>query len=150
MRTLQASLVSSIGKESACSAGDPDLIPVLGRSPREGNGNTLQYSCLENPMDRGACQTTVYRVRHDSATKPPPPTRCTVPHEHKLCPLICVTLTMFPLLIYTFLLQKISYYIIMLDLGIFLPHYRMSFLKVRIISPTCSTKNSKQYINIYY
>ena len=41
-------------KEPACIAGDPGLIPGLGRSPGEGNGNTLQYSCLENPMDRGA------------------------------------------------------------------------------------------------
>ena len=44
----------SDGKESACSAGDMGLIPGLGRSPGEGNGNPLQYSCLENPMDRGA------------------------------------------------------------------------------------------------
>ena len=36
---------------SACNAGDPGLIPGLGRSPGEGNGNPLQYSCLENPMD---------------------------------------------------------------------------------------------------
>ena len=41
-------------KESACSAGDPGFIPGLGRSPGEGNGNTLQNSCLENPTDRGA------------------------------------------------------------------------------------------------
>ena len=41
-------------KESACSVGDPSSIPGLGRSPEEGNGNPLQYSCLENPMDRGA------------------------------------------------------------------------------------------------
>ena len=40
------------GKESACSAGDLGLIPGLGRSPGEGNGNPLQYSCLENSMDR--------------------------------------------------------------------------------------------------
>ena len=40
-------------KESACSVGDPGLIPGLGRSPGEGNGNALQYSCLENPMDGG-------------------------------------------------------------------------------------------------
>ena len=40
---------SSAGKESACSAGDPGLIPGLGRSPGGGNGNPLQYSCLENP-----------------------------------------------------------------------------------------------------
>ena len=40
-------------KVSACNAGDLGLIPGLGRSPGEGNGNPLQYSCLENPMDRG-------------------------------------------------------------------------------------------------
>ena len=65
---------SSIAEESACSAGDPGLIPGLGRSPREVNGKPLQYSCLENPMDRGAWQATVHgvaRVRHDLATKPP-------------------------------------------------------------------------------
>ena len=44
----------SDGKESACSAGDPGLIPGLGRSSGEGNGNPLWYSCLENSMDRGA------------------------------------------------------------------------------------------------
>ena len=42
----------SHGKESACNGGDPGLIPGSGRSPGEGNGNPLQYSCLENPMDR--------------------------------------------------------------------------------------------------
>ena len=44
---------SSVGKEFACSAGDPVSIPGLGRSPGEGNGNPLQYPCLENLMDRG-------------------------------------------------------------------------------------------------
>ena len=44
----------SVGKESACSVGDPGLIPGSGRSPGEVNGNSFQYSCLENPMDRGA------------------------------------------------------------------------------------------------
>ena len=42
---------SSVGKESACSAGDQSLIPGLGRSPGEGNGNPFQYPCLENSMD---------------------------------------------------------------------------------------------------
>ena len=42
--------LSSDGKVSACSAGDPGFIPGLGRSPGEGNSNPLQYSCLENPM----------------------------------------------------------------------------------------------------
>ena len=49
--------------------GDAGLICGLGRSPGEGNGNPLQYSCLENPMDRGAWQALVYgvtRVRQDS------------------------------------------------------------------------------------
>ena len=44
----------SDGKTSACNAGDPGLIPGLGRSPGEGNGNPLQHSCLENPIDGGA------------------------------------------------------------------------------------------------
>ena len=44
----------SDGKVSACNAGDPGSIPGLGRSPGEGNGNSLQHSCLKNPMDGGA------------------------------------------------------------------------------------------------
>ena len=44
----------SDGSESVYSVGDPGLIPGWGRSPGRGNGNPLQYSCLENPMDRGA------------------------------------------------------------------------------------------------
>ena len=52
----------SDGKESACSTGDLGLIPGLGRSPGEGNGNPLQYSCLENSMDRGTWQATVHGV----------------------------------------------------------------------------------------
>ena len=66
----------SVGRESTCSAGDggdAGLIPGSERSPGEGNGNTLQYSYLENPMDRGAWQATVQRVakrvRHDWLTK---------------------------------------------------------------------------------
>ena len=62
-------------KESACNAEDLSSIPESGRSPGVGNGNPLQYSCLQNPMDRGAWQATVHgvaRVRYDLATKPPP------------------------------------------------------------------------------
>ena len=58
----------SEGKESACSAGGPGLIPRSGRSPGERYGYPLQYSCLENSVDRGAWQATVYgvtRVGHD-------------------------------------------------------------------------------------
>ena len=57
-----------------CNAGDLGLIPGSGRYPGEGNGNPLQYACLENPMDRGAWQAAVHgvpRVRHVLATIPP-------------------------------------------------------------------------------
>ena len=67
---------SLVGKEPACNTGDLGSIPRSGRSPGEGNGNPLQYSCLENPMGRGAWRATVdevARVGHDLATKPPPP-----------------------------------------------------------------------------
>ena len=50
------------GKESACNAEDPGLILGSGRSPGEGNGNPLQYSCLENPMDGGDCWAAVHGV----------------------------------------------------------------------------------------
>ena len=53
----------SDGKGSACKAGDPGLIPGFGRFPGEGNGNPLQYSCLGNPMDRGAWQAPVHGFR---------------------------------------------------------------------------------------
>ena len=63
----------SVGRESACNAGDLGSVPGLGRFPGEGNGNPLQYSCLENPMDRGAKKAIVHgvaRVGHDLVTKP--------------------------------------------------------------------------------
>ena len=50
------------GKESTCMAGDLGSIPGLGRSPGEGSGNSLQYSCLENFMDRGAWWAMVFPV----------------------------------------------------------------------------------------
>ena len=53
---------SSVNKESACNVGDPGSIPGSGRSSGEGNGNRLQYSCLENPMDRGVWQATVHGI----------------------------------------------------------------------------------------
>ena len=56
-----ASLVAQI-KESACNVGDVGLIPGLGRFPGGGHGNPLQYSCLENPTDRGAWRTAVCGV----------------------------------------------------------------------------------------
>ena len=52
----------SDGKESACNSGDPGSTPRSGRSHRERHGDPLQYSCLENPMDRGAWRTTVHGV----------------------------------------------------------------------------------------
>ena len=66
---------SSVGKESAPSAGDPGSVLGWGRCPGEGNGNSLQYSCLENPIDRGAWRATIHgvaRVGHDLVTKSPP------------------------------------------------------------------------------
>ena len=60
------------GKESACSAGDVSLISGLGGSPGEGNGKPLQYSCLGNRMDRGACglqSMGLQRVGHNLETK---------------------------------------------------------------------------------
>ena len=62
----------SDGKEYACNAGDTevaDLIPRLGRSPGEGNGNPLQYSCLENSLDRGAWWVTVHGVTESDMTE---------------------------------------------------------------------------------
>ena len=63
-----------IAAQSACDAGDLSSISRSGRSSGEGNSNLLQYSCLENPMDRGAWQATVHgvaKVRHNLANKPP-------------------------------------------------------------------------------
>ena len=82
-------LCGSDGRESACNAGDPGSIPGSGRSSGEENGNPLQYSCLENPMDRGAWWAAVMenpmdrgawwaavngvaKVRQDLAAKTPP------------------------------------------------------------------------------
>ena len=59
---IQAFPGGSEGKESAHNVGDQSSIPGLGRSPEEENGNPLQYSCLENPMDRGASWASVHRV----------------------------------------------------------------------------------------
>jgi len=52
----------SDGKESACDAGDPGSVSRFGRFPGEANGNPLQYSCLENSMDRGVWQATIHGV----------------------------------------------------------------------------------------
>ena len=62
----------SVVKNPLASTGDTrntGSIPVLGRSPGRGNGNLLQYSCLENPMDRGDWQSTVYRIAELDMTK---------------------------------------------------------------------------------
>ena len=59
----------SDGKASAYNVGDLGSIPGSGRSSGEGNGNPLQYSCLENPMDRGAWWATVYTMEYYSAIK---------------------------------------------------------------------------------
>ena len=57
----------SAGKEFTCNVGDLGSTPGLGRSPGEGNGNLLQYSCLGNPMHRGAWCATVHEVAKNQA-----------------------------------------------------------------------------------
>ena len=59
---------TSVVKNPPANAGDAGSVPGSGRSPGEGNANPLQYSCLENPMDRGAWQATVYWVTKESDT----------------------------------------------------------------------------------
>ena len=84
---------SSVGKESACSAGDPGFNPWVCKIPWEGNGNPLRYSCLENPMNRGAWRATVYgaaRVRHNLVNKPSPP------KYSQLCPIRSCKYVSFP------------------------------------------------------
>ena len=66
-------------KESACISGDLGLISGSGRSPGEGNGYPLQYSCLENPMDREAWGTTVHGIIKESYTPQP------LTHTHTIC-----------------------------------------------------------------
>ena len=56
-------------KEPAHNAGEPGSIPGPGRSPGEGNGNPLQYSCLENPMGRGAWRATVHEIAESDMTE---------------------------------------------------------------------------------
>ena len=75
------------GKESACQVGDVGLIPGSGWSTAEGNDNPLQYSCLENPMDREAWWTTVHvsqRVRHDWETNNNSRWTLLISHGHNL------------------------------------------------------------------
>ena len=67
--TPPGSLAGSLVKESACKRGDTGFIPGSGRSPRVESGNPLQYSCLGNPMDRGAQQATVYGVTESDLTQ---------------------------------------------------------------------------------
>ena len=70
---------SSVGKESACSAGDPGSIPGLGRSLGEGNGKPLQYPCLENLIDRRAWWAVVHGVSESGTTE-----RLTLTYLHLL------------------------------------------------------------------
>ena len=98
-RLLTTRQHSSAGKESICNVGDPSSIPGSGISPGEGNGNLCQYSCLKNPMDREGWGATVHgvaRIRHDLATKPPPPEHQGSPCLHYLSHPACGTLFQWP------------------------------------------------------
>ena len=81
LKIMRVSQVALVVKNMPANAGDirdVGSVPGLGRSPGEGHGNPLQYSCLEKPMDRGAWWATVHglaRVRHDLAAQPPPQPR---------------------------------------------------------------------------
>ena len=66
---MRGFLHSSVSKESACNARDLGLIPGSGRAPGEGDSNPLQYSCLENPTDRGAWRATVHGVAESNRTE---------------------------------------------------------------------------------
>ena len=65
----RASQVAQVVKNPLANAGDVGAFPGSGRSPRGGHGNPLQYSCLENPMDRGTWWATVHRVAESSTTE---------------------------------------------------------------------------------
>ena len=100
----------SDGKESACNGGDQGLIPGLGRPPGEGNGNPLQYSCLENPMDRGPRwlqSMRSQRIEHDWETN-----IHTVFHRQKLtnncCTLIICYLSLSSVFSFVLLLCKLT------------------------------------------
>ena len=73
-------LCGSAGQESACNAGDLGSIPGLGRSPEEGNGYTLQYSGLENSMDRRGWQATIHGVAESATTE-----QLSVSNEDAMC-----------------------------------------------------------------
>ena len=73
-QTLHLGILGSAGEEPTCNVGDLGSVPRSGRCPGGGHGNPLQYSCLENPMDRGGWRATVHgvtRAGYDLATKPP-------------------------------------------------------------------------------
>ena len=74
------------GKESVCSTGDLGLIPGSGIFPGEGNGNLLQYSCLENPTDRGAWQTATWGQKESATTD-----RLALSHFILNTPCVCAT-----------------------------------------------------------
>ena len=85
----------SESKDSACNAGDPGLIPGSRRSPREGNGNPLQYSCLESSMDREAWQASLWdRKEPDTIERPHFHFPCVTPTQSRCTMLSCFSHTL--------------------------------------------------------
>ena len=72
------------GQESACQAGNSGSVPGSGRPPGGGNGNPLQYSCLENPVGRGAWRATVHGVAESDMTEQLTHTSCDMPLSGKI------------------------------------------------------------------
>ena len=74
-------MAQTVTKESACNVRDPGSIPGSGRSPGEGNGNSLNYSCLENPVDRGVWWATVHGIAKNQTQL----SDLTLPHTFSFC-----------------------------------------------------------------
>ena len=113
-----ASQVALVVKNLPASAGDMNSIPGLGRSPRGGNGNPLQYSCLENPMGRGAWWATVHRVTKNQTRLKPLSTHTWVTECYPL------------------LLRKILWYDFVREPSRFRPRFKLSLWPSPCSKPT--------------
>ena len=98
----------SDGKVSACNAGDPGSIPGGGRSPGEGNGTPLQYSCLENPMDGGAWKAAVHGVAQSRTWLKWPSSSSSSMTQRMKCKCSGLVVKVLPSLLFMFCLASLS------------------------------------------